>query len=639
MTWLDLALAIAVLTVVIVLPGLLIASLLGFRGLWLPGLSVAAGVSVLAMAATAAPLVGLRWGILPVAIVTVIVAALCIGVRLLLWRGAPVPSGPRLSRGAMLAVAAAVLVITAQLVLIIRIPDAISQTFDNIFHLNAIRFALETGSASPLTLGQLTSSHSGGVPFYPSAWHAASSLVVSLTGVSIPVASNAATIFFAAVWPLSAVLLVRALFGGRTALIVGAMAVSAALPSFPILPLDYGVLFPFLMSVTMLGTALALLYTGVETPGRGRWAAVVALIGIVPGIVISHPGGFVALIAFGTLILGWRYVRFLRETDSASARVWVSVGAAGYLLVAGIAWNVLRPPVAARTWAPEQTTGQAIGEVLSVSGWHGAMNYVVSIALIIGIVAAVRRRAPGDIMALLLFVSSALLYVVVSALPDPWLRDLLTGAWYNNSPRLAALLPIGWIPLAALGLDAAWTRISAWLAARRPSRMVRVLVGSGVVLILLVPQLTVMRGAVAHANFVYTRGTVAPLVSADEWALLSRLPAEVPKDAVIVGNPWTGTALAYAIADRRVLLPHTLTDVTPGMTAILNGLNKARPGSKACAAVADLKVTYVLDFGGNEVNGAKVVFSGLKKLSESPNLTLVDSQGKAKLYRITGCHT
>lgn len=637
MTWLAVSLAVTVLALVIVLPGLLIASLLGFRGLWLPGLSVAAGVSVLAIAATVAPIVGLRWGILPVAIVTVVLAVLCIGLRQLFWRGVRVPAGPRLTRGAMLALAAGVLLIAAQVVLIIRVPNAVSQTFDNIFHLNAIRFALDTGSASPLTLGLLTSSHSRGLPFYPSAWHAAGSLVVELTGVSIPVASNAVTIFFAAVWPLSAVLLVRALFGARTALIVSAVAVSAGLPSFPILPLDYGVLFPFMLSVSMLGTALALLYTATETAGRGRWAAVVALLGIVPGIVISHPGGFVALLAFGTLILGWRYVRFLRETDSASARGWVSVGAVGYLLVSGVAWNFLRPPVAARTWVPEQTTGQAIGEVLSVSGWHGAVNYTVSVALIIGIVVAVRRRTPAHITALLLFASSALLYVVVSALPDPWLRDLLTGAWYNNSPRLAALLPIGWIPLAALGLDAAWTRVSLWLSARRPARPVRILLGIATVLVLLLPQLTVIRGAISHANFVYTRGKVAPLVSADEWALLSRLDREVPKDAVIIGNPWTGTALAYAIADRQVLLPHTLTDITPEMTAILNGLNKAAPGSKACAAVTDLNVTYVLDFGGNQVNSAKVVFSGLKQLSQSPNVTLVDSQGKAALYRITGC--
>ena len=43
-----------------------------------------------------------------------------------------------------------------------------SLTFDNVFHLNAIRYVLDTGAASPLQLGQMTSP-SGGVPFYPSA--------------------------------------------------------------------------------------------------------------------------------------------------------------------------------------------------------------------------------------------------------------------------------------------------------------------------------------------------------------------------------------------------------------------------------------------------------------------------------------
>lgn len=638
MTWLALTLAVVVLGLVIVVPGLLIAWLLGLRGLWLPGVAVAAGVSVIAMAATLGPILGMRWGILPVLIVTAIVAVVCAALRLLLWRGSGTLRGPRLERGAILAIAAAVLVIVAQLILVIRIPDAISQTFDNIFHLNAIRFAINTGSASPLTLGQLTSSHSGGLPFYPSAWHAAASLVVTLTGVGIPVASNATMIFFAAAWPLSAVLLVRQLFGARTPLLVAAMAVAVALPSFPILPMDYGVLFPFMMSVSMLGTALALLHAGVETPGRIRWAAVVAVVGIVPGIVISHPGGFVALLVFGTLILGSRYVRFLRAGGTVAARVGVTACAIAYLVVGAVAWYFLRPPAAARTWGTEGTAGQAIGEVITVSGWHGPINYVVALFLIVGLFVTVRRRSATDITAILLFLAAAGLYVTVAGMTDPLARDILTGAWYNNVPRLAALLPVAVIPLAACGADAIWTRVRAWAGRRPQTPLLRATIVLGVVIVLVVvPQLTVMRSAISAANFAYTRGKVAPLLSADEWALLNRLPETTPKDAVIIGNPWTGTALAYAIADRRVLLPHTLTDVTPEMTAILNGLNKAAPGSAACRAVADLKVTYVLDFGGVEVNNAHVVYSGLKNLSRSANVELVDSQGDARLYRITGC--
>ena len=637
MTWIALALAVAVLAAVVVLPGLAISWLLGFRGLWLPGVSIAAGVSVISIAATAAPMVGMRWGLIPVLVVTVVLAGIAFVARRFLWRGQSL-SGPRLSRGGILAVGLAVLVIVAQLVLIIRTPDAISQTFDNIFHLNAIRFALDTGSASPLTVGQLTSSSSGGLPFYPSAGHAVASLVVSLTGVTIPVASNAATIFFAAVWPLSVVLLVRALFGSKTALIVGAMAVSVALPSFPILPLDYGVLFPFMMSVAQLGTALALLYTGIEIKGRARWAALIALVGIVPGIVISHPGGFMALLAFGTLLLGWHFVRFVLHAPSTAARVWASAGAAAYLLALGAAWFLLRPPAAARTWAPEGTAGQAIGEVITVSGWHGPINYVVAVAVIIGLCIAVRRRGVADVAAVLLFVGAGVLYVAVAGMTDPLLRDILTGPWYNNVPRLAALMPIGWIPLAALGIDASWGRIRSWMQHRQPSRLVRVAVAVlAALLLVVVPQFTVMRSATAVAHFGYIRGEDSPLLSADEWTLLSRLDKETPADAVIIGNPWTGTALAYALADRRVLLPHTLTDITPEMTAILNGLNTATDDSKACRAVRDLDVTYVLDFGGPEINNGKVVFPGLTKLSRSDNVELVDQQGKAKLYRIIGC--
>ena len=41
-------------------------------------------------------------------------------------------------------------------------PASISQTYDAVFHLNSVRFALDTGQASSLTIGAMT-----GRGFYP----------------------------------------------------------------------------------------------------------------------------------------------------------------------------------------------------------------------------------------------------------------------------------------------------------------------------------------------------------------------------------------------------------------------------------------------------------------------------------------
>ena len=130
----------------------------------------------------------------------------------------------------------------------------------------------------------------------------------------------------------------------------------------------------------------------------------------------------------------------------------------------------------------------------------------------------------------------------------------------------------------------------------------------------------------------------SPLLTSDELALIERLDDEVPEDAVILGSPWTGTALAYAMADRQVVMPHTLMDITEEMSVLLDRLDSARPGSaEVCAAVDDLGVEYVLDFGTQEINDGKHPYKGLDRLRTSESVEKVDQIGDAVLYKVVLC--
>src|SRR5690606_23851609 len=62
-------------------------------------------------------------------------------------------------------------------------PDALSQTFDNIFHQNAVRYILDGASPSSLDLLSLTATP-GDPTFYPAAWHDTVSLVLLSIGGS-----------------------------------------------------------------------------------------------------------------------------------------------------------------------------------------------------------------------------------------------------------------------------------------------------------------------------------------------------------------------------------------------------------------------------------------------------------------------
>ncbi|UGS28091.1 hypothetical protein K8F61_08000 [Microbacterium resistens] len=642
-TWIEFLLALGTLGLLLFVPGYLVARVLGLRGLWAVAVSGPASVTIVVLASTIAPMLGLRWGILPVALLAVVLLALAAVLRLLIWRGRSLGSADaRLRPWAIAATVAAPVVILAQVLLMISSPEHISQTFDNIFHLNAVRYILETGNASPFWVSSLTSAESGVAPtFYPAGWHALSALLVELCGVSIPVASNALVIGFAAfVWTTGIVTLTRELWGSRTVTIIAAAAAATCFPAFPILPADYGVLFPYMMALSFVPVSLALLIRavlGAHRDARERVPWLVALAGLLPAIAISHPGAFVILLAFGTVVLVTALVRRARVVPGrppGGLWPWASIGA--YLVVAGVLWYVLRPPADARTWLPEMTVGQAIGEIATASVDRAPVNLGMALLVVLGLVAVFRQRSTRGWLAFALFLLAAGLYVTVAGVPYLLLRDVLVGAWYNNIPRLAAIMPLVWVPLTALGFTAAWDALIARRRLARPA-VATFALAALVVAVFPLPQAMSMRQAVRDARANYALTAKAPLLSTDEWALLDRLDDEVPADAVIVGSPWTGTALAYALADREVLLPHTLMYVSPEMQEILDGLDTAQAGSEVCDLLAERRVSYVLDFGRREVNEGRHHYRGLDRLSTSDAVELVDEEGNARLYRVTAC--
>ena len=162
-------------------------------------LAPALSVSLVAVAALAAPFVGIRWSILPVLILTAVAA-----VAAYFWsKHVGKPALLRQSSNARQLVAVIVsIVVPALLIAFVLVrsmhdPEFFSQRYDNFFHLNAVQYVLDTGNASPLWLGSMTSP--AGVPFYPSGWHAMVSIIVALSGASVPLASNAMIIVVAAV--------------------------------------------------------------------------------------------------------------------------------------------------------------------------------------------------------------------------------------------------------------------------------------------------------------------------------------------------------------------------------------------------------------------------------------------------------
>ena len=231
------------------------------------------------------------------------------------------------------------------------------------------------------------------------------------------------------------------------------------------------------------------------------------------------------------------------------------------------------------------------------------------------------------------------IYVVCAAFPRGIFRYGITGTWYSDLFRLSALLPCVVVPLGAIGFGAL-VALAARLAAPRARRVLALgLAVGGSAVVMVATQLgQPMSVAVASASAMYRITAESPLLTTSERALIDRLPEHVAPADVIVGSPWTGTSLSYALVNRRALVPHIYQVLDRDSTLIVDHLDQAASDPAVCAALARTRTRWVLDFGTQEVHGGSHGYPGLADIASSGVVTLVDSQGPdAKLYRITAC--
>ncbi len=130
------------------------------------------------------------------------------------------------------------------------------------------------------------------------------------------------------------------------------------------------------------------------------------------------------------------------------------------------------------------------------------------------------------------------------------------------------------------------------------------------------------------------------LLDADEMTLLEHVGDFVPKGEVIVGNPWNGSALAWALGGRRVLFPHLGGYWNYDGRVIERHLDDWRTDRRVCPAVRRQDVKWVITEKGVLGGDRKAVkrFSSIGRVVTTPGgAQLVASSGSTRLWRLTAC--
>ena len=537
-------------------------------------------------------------------------------------------------------------------------PEAFSQSLDNSFHMNAIRWIQEHGDASSLTLGAVAAANQEPT-FYPAGWHDFVSLIYSTTGTSIATATIVTVLLAAGIlWPCSLVALSLSIPKLRRLQALAIAAMICGFAAFPGLLLRWGVLFPNLLGYALLPSFVALMVYLVQVMVRREYSAslslgLASLVGLA-GLALVHPNAVVSAAAFAVPLLLAGVTWVVRSRELTSRQKWVGSILLLAVLVGCVgAWRVLRPAeFASNTWSPILTEGEALYQFLFLGlenanqlGDKFNPSYLAGFLVLWGVGYLLYKRR--NLWLIASWVLIGYLWIVSASVPRGEFRLLMVAPWYTDHFRLAALVVFPSVILAGIGLGGFVEGLLTWVARRapRPARLKVATIGMGVamILVLVVAGLSSRVPSVQETTLAVSREyrltPTSVVLNQDEMNVINEIPKIVPKDDVIVNNPWDGSAYIYALADRHLTGYHFEFETSPKYSAIMHNLKDARTNPEVCREVNEYKAHWYVHLE-NQLNfgpDAQKNYDGLVAAIDTDVLTPVYSSGPMTLYRISAC--
>lgn len=644
--------SVVLFAAVLVLPGAALVLGAGVRGWTAMAASPTVSYGLIAISAQLFGSLELRFGLLPLVVATAAATCLAVALRKLSEHLGGATNRPAsevsgclathsransrwLAGGILLGTvlgAATVLTATNSL-------EAIPQGRDAIWHANLVRFILESGSASPTAVAEVRGFDQF---YYPNVYHAGVALVGMVTHSSIPSLAGAHLMLVPGVTGLGLAGMVRR-FTQRTALAAAVPVVAAMSYVFPYHMMAWGPLWPFLTGLALI-PGFILLVT--EALDRGpRAGAILMIAGIAAaGLLGVHTG---AAVTAGVFIFCLLFARWRTELPSAVLR-------ADLLVVAGIASAaVIAAPIhlsallglgrvvseANVDFPVIGTPAIALADLLLVESPLTHSVYWLFGLMVIGVLGWRRLRSLGW-----WFAASAvfLALYVAAASYNSALTETLTLPWWNDYQRLAGIVSLTLIILAAGGLvtvtDAVVTAARHWIPAldRTPRRRLIPAAGLSVALAL---------GLVTNGFYLPVNGTSlnavyrdAPLISADEQEAMRALAEMVGPGERVMNDPNDGSPWMWALVDVRPVFAYTVRDITdPSFTAestlLLRSFRCLDSDPEVRAAIARNHITHVF-LGQGFIASYLNRVEGLENIQDSDSLTLVYNQNDVEIYEI-----
>jgi hypothetical protein len=534
--------------------------------------------------------------------------------------------------------------------------ECFNETYDNLTHLGLIRSFVESGHYSTLAASLYRDLGTVG-SYYPAAWHMIAAMVADVTNTSNLLVTNAMNyVCCALVYPLSCLCLLRAIFADRKSVVVAGAFACIAFVGFPWFFTVYGVLesnlFGFIMVPVMLCALMQLCAPGVRRITRVSYLIICVI--SVAFCVFAQPNTFFAVMLFAIPYLAWRIwdATGPQSVHPRSSRVRIGLVALFFVAMFIVWYACYKAPflydVTHFIWAPVASKSQALINTLLFSNSWSPAAFVVAILVIIGLFTMLKERRYGWIA--LALGMTAVVYWAGVCLEGRW-DQFLTGFWYSDWRRTAALQAMIAVPVAAIGIARLYELLPNYF---KSNAFLKLCLSLVLLLAIFFPSFTVRGMGFVKTPFGYFADMMDEYYSMDQTddeiifseseQRFAKQAKEIVGDDIVYNIPYDGSFLAYQVDGLRTVyrLPYTGAGHNADEKILQAKLADYASDAEAAEALENIGARYVLMLDQGHIPYHRTWpdyypenWVGITNINEdTPGFELVLSEGDMRLYRI-----
>lgn len=346
-------------------------------------------------------------------------------------------------------------------------PMSFFQDYDNIYHLNLVKSFLDSGDwsclhASVYTLAEFNSGQTpllswGG--YYPAAWHCLNALITSLTEAHIVIAQNALLYVFSFIsFPFAVFLFLKTLFNNNHKLLAYGAILCLAFEAFPWGLLMWGPIYPNLAAFCLVPISGSLFFAIFKRnlPVKRKLIYTMLFLLSLAGYSLIQPNAiFTIALLFIPFVVLQSYLiarSLLPRTKRITPFIFPIIML--IIIIAIWLWFYTAPfmqSTVSFNWPSADDTSESLLNAISLAvSFIAIPQWVVAALVIIGMIYSLSCK---KYLWLTISYVIILLFFVIGISTEGYLKHIAIGFWYTDPNRIAAMIVFPGIPLACLGLS------------------------------------------------------------------------------------------------------------------------------------------------------------------------------------------